>query len=490
MKIYSLVRDAQGLAAVTVEISFLPGLPQIHFLGLPDQLIKESLFRIKSAFKACDLNFPKTHQIIVNIRPTHLKKSSRGLELAVALGILQATEQINLPKNFSEWFIYGELSLNGDVIAPEDLHLPSAWKKEGRRVLTGALEGDANFDVASLLRLSEVSKINLIDKKNDSNICLRPKFGMDLKFNSEQARFLQIAALGGHSALLAGPAGSGKSTLAKVLWALMPMPIEQEVNEIETEAQGASNVSGWRPFIHPHHTSTPLSMVGGGVPPRKGEVSRAHRGLLVLDELLEFKLNVQEALREPMDDAKVRLSRSFEVREYLAKAQYLGTTNLCPCGDWVPNKKIRCSRSGTKCRAYREKLSGPVLDRFQILFFCLRTNEGENTITGEEILKSLKSKISYNEALKNAYLQESEILALISSKCNLSLYPWGDASYRRRLATLRVALTIAQLAGRETIDPVDLDEAFKWTWIPHQALKNEDQLTWSRNQHTLGASFK
>lgn len=497
MQIKTLVRDNQSLIPAVIELSFLPGLPQIHFLGLPDQLIKESLFRIKSALRSCGFEFPKTHQIVVNIRPTHIKKSSRGLELAVALGILQATKQIELPESFTDWYFYGELTLQGDVLAPDDLYLAGDWKRQSVTVLTGPLNQAAFFRSVTLKSLAHSQEIDFssAEKEQGPQTC-RPHFGKDLFFTQEQARFLEIAVWGGHSALLAGPAGVGKSTLAKALWSLMPPLRAAELEDMNFAMLPAPQAGGktpgvWRPFLQPHHTSTPLSMVGGGVPPRQGEVSRAHRGLLVLDEFLEFKPAVQEALREPMEEARIRLSRSYEAREFPARAQYIGTTNLCPCGDWVPDRQVRCSRSAQSCRGYREKLSGPILDRFQILFFCRASdNRSSSAVLGSELLSKLEGLPLYAEAgLVNAYLSEPELLKRMSSLTILEHFPWEEGSYRRKIATMRVALTIAQLDGRESMGIEDLQEAMKWTWLPHQALKNQDGLTWERIQHSLGPRF-
>lgn len=493
MQLKSLVLHSDTLVPVQLEISFLPGLPQIHFLGLPDQIIKESLFRIKSAFRACSFEFPKTHQIVVNIRPTHFKKSSRGLELAVALGILQATGQIQLPDGFEEWVIYGELSLSGEVEAPDDLFLKSDWRSGTETVLSGeASLNDVSFPYLILKKLDQIGEISEVIDVGQGSEFKRPSFGSNFLVSKEQARFLEIMAWGGHSALLAGPAGSGKSTLAKILHGLLPPPTQSEWQEIKNLKSGIKeDLEGpWRPFIQPHHTSTALSMVGGGVPPRKGEVSRAHRGLLVLDEFLEFNPRVQESLREPMEDGKIRISRSNMSKEFPAKAQYIGTTNLCPCGDWVPTTKVRCSRSASKCRSYREKLSGPVLDRFQILFFCQRNLETGSGVSVGDVQKRLALRSEERELGEFAFLPESEILRRLNKNVRLELYPWEQGSYRRKLAALRVALTIAELAGRSVILPDDIEESFRWTWLPHLALKNEDQLTWVQNQTNLGTFIR
>lgn len=476
----SLVKNGDELSIVDIEISFLPGLPQIHFLGLPDQIIKESLFRIKTAFRACGFDFPKTHQTVVNIRPNHLKKSSRGLELAVALGVLQATSQVSLPEDISNWIVYGELTLDGDVIAPDDIFIGCEWYETSMQVLTGVCHKRPSVPLLNILRLDKWREISRAENMKLKSDIVRPQINDQIRVSKSQARLLEILAWGGHSALLAGPAGAGKSTLTKNLHSLLPPPTSEEWAEIQKNYfYSAEDLEcAWRPIIQPHHTSTPLSMVGGGVPPKKGEVSRAHRGLLVLDEFLEFNTRVQESLREPMEEGKVRIARGPQSKEFSARTQVVATTNLCPCGDWVPQQKNRCQRSATKCRSYREKLSGPILDRFQILYFCHKTSATELTVSLRQVLDLIEKRDSNQEMGANAFATEASILRRLDSNTKLEYFPWEQGSHRRRLATLRVALSLAELNLRETIQMQDIEEAFRWTWLPHLSLKSEEQLTW------------
>ncbi|HWU44381.1 MAG TPA: ATP-binding protein, partial [Bdellovibrio sp.] len=391
MKIQSLIREQDHLVPVEVEINFTPGLPQIQFLGLPDQGIRESIHKIKSAIRAQGFQFPKAQQVLVNLRPNHLKKTSRGLELAVALGILWKSQQVQAPEE-KNICIYGELGLLGEVFEPEDL-TEDFDSEEDITVWTGQSQGtSATFPRFALNQLSDIQEPTFISALTKEYAIERPQFGLDLEFPKRQAELLSLIALGEHSLLLAGPAGSGKSTIARTLSSLVKAPTQEEMNVIvrnNRDVRSGSSGINWRPVVHPHHSTSPLGLIGGGVPPFKGEVTRAHKGLLILDELLEFHPRAQEALREPMEENCIRLRRGRFVEEYPAEALTIATTNLCPCGEWIPGAKIVCGRSLKKCQSYAERLSGPLMDRFQVTFFTNKKEAGEK-MKGRDILKKIE----------------------------------------------------------------------------------------------------
>lgn len=480
MKIQSLIRDDDRLVPVEVELNFLPGLPQIHFLGLPDQAIRESIHRIKSAVRAQGFDFPKAQQVLVNLRPAHLKKSSRGLELAVALGILWKSEQVRAPSE-SEVLVYGELSLSGDVFEPEDL-LQDFDADAGRTVWTGSpsTEKTLPFRRQRLTCLRDIIRPEVVPSAPRHYPISRPAFGLDLLFPQRQAEVIKLAALGEHSVLLAGPAGSGKTTMSKAVWSLLAEPSPEDMREISANHKDFSKEEIlWRPLVHPHHTTPPLGLIGGGVPPTKGEIARAHRGVLVLDELLEFHPKSQEVLREPMEDFKVRLRRGRFVDEHPAQALVIATTNLCPCGDWVPKTRIMCGRSLKKCRSYAERLSGPLVDRFQILFFTQRHEKGEG-IAGADILTELEIARERRRQWAGGdprFLKVSslwtweELIADLPEFYMRELFPRELASRRRDLATLKIARTYADLDGDLRLEPRHVERALKVTFVPFDALK-------------------
>lgn len=479
MKIQSLIREQDRLVPVEVEINFTAGLPQIQFLGLPDQGIKESIHRIKSAIRAQGFEFPKAQQVLVNLRPNHLKKSSRGLELAVAMGILWESAQVERP-DVSSVCIYGELGLLGEVFEPEDL-TEDFDPEEETLVWTGQSHGaPAVFDRATLHTLNDIQEPSYISATPREYEVERPQTGLDLDFPERQAEILSLIALGEHSLLLAGPAGSGKSTIARTLSALLRAPTQDEMHVIARNNRDAKEAPlRWRPVVHPHHSTSPQGLIGGGVPPFKGEVTRAHKGILILDELLEFQPRAQEALREPMEESCVRIRRGRFVEEYPAETLVIATTNLCPCGDWVPGTRVLCGRSLRKCQSYAERLSGPLVDRFQIAFFTHK-KEGGKKMKGHEILQQIEEARKFRKRLAekdlrfkkvSGFWRFEELTADLPSFYMQELFPKELASRRRELATLRVARSIADLEGSEQLQPQHIERALKLSYLPFESLK-------------------
>lgn len=482
MKIISLIRENERLVPVEVEISFIPGLPQIQFLGLPDQGIKESIFRIKSALREQGFEFPKAQHVLVNLRPAHLKKSSRGLELAVALGILWETHQISRPEQ-DVTTVYGELSLNGQVYEPDDLCEDFATVSEDV-VWTGARNSkSASFSRICIKSLSEYSSPEFVRAQKREYPVVRPDFGLDLQFPPSQAEILKLVALGEHSLLLAGPSGSGKSTLAKTLGSLLSAPSQADLLEIiqNNKGSGSENLK-WKPMVHPHHSTSPLGLIGGGVPPFKGDVSKAHKGILILDELLEFNPRAQEALREPMEEFCIRLRRGRYVEEFPAEALIVSTTNLCPCGDWVPKSRFFCGRSLKKCQSYMERLSGPLVDRFQIVHFTRKREVGVPA-SGSAILHELEEVRLFRETLvkkDNRFVRASarwsweQLILDFSPFYMREIFPKNLSSRRRELSTLRVARTFADLDKMAKTQPEHVERALKLTYFPFEQLKRLD----------------
>lgn len=479
MKIKSLIRENDRLVPVEVELSFLPGLPQIQFLGLPDQVIKESIFRIKSALRAQGFEFPKAQHILVNLRPSHLKKSSRGLELAVALGLLWESQQAPRPADDSV-MVYGELSLNGQVFEPDDLCEDCELSGE-EVVWTGASSGRrAPFARNCIGSLADLNTPEMIPGRPQEIDVIRPQFGLNLLFPERQAEVLRLVALGEHSLLLAGPAGSGKSTMAKALLSLLQEPSQEELAEIQRNNKGSGKeLLNWRPMVHPHHSTSPLGLIGGGVPPFKGDMTRSHKGVLVLDELLEFHPKAQEALREPMEEFCIRIRRGRFVEEHPAETLVISTTNLCPCGDWTPQSKVICGRSLRKCQSYMERLSGPLVDRFQVIYFTKKSEAGGG-ITGVDLLQQLQEARDFRRSMAEAdtrFLKVSgrwqleELIRDLPAFYLRELFPKELASRRRDLATLRVARTLADLEKVEKLQPHHVEKALKITFVPFETLK-------------------
>jgi magnesium chelatase family protein len=479
MKILSLVRENDCLVPVEVEISFLPGLPQIQFLGLPDQVIKESIYRIKSAIRSQGFEFPKAHHILVNLRPSHLKKTSRGIELAVALGLIWESNQAQPPTGESV-MVYGELSLNGAVFEPDDLG--EAVDVDTHQVVwTGnPLSEKLPFNRHCISQLSQVHAPQIIKGERRDYLIERPQLESNFQFSVSHARVLKLVALGEHSLLLAGPSGAGKTTIAKTILSLLQEPSQEDMFEIINNNKSKDkSLCSWRPLVHPHHSTSPLGLIGGGVPPFKGDISRAHKGVLLLDELLEFNPRAQEALREPMEEFCIRIRRGRFVEEHPAETLVIATTNLCPCGDWLPNSKVVCGRTVRKCQSYLERLSGPLVDRFQILFFTQKLPHEQST-TAEQILSEIERvrKFRLDMAAQDSRFHQvcsrwswEELTRDLPTFYMQDLFPKELSSRRRSLATLRVARTLADLEMLKKMQPYHIEQALKVSYLPFEKLK-------------------
>lgn len=470
MKIHSLIRDQNELRPVEVELTLWPGLPGIQFLGLPDQHLKESAIRIKSAIRAQGFKFPKAQQILVNLRPNHLKKTSRGLELAVAAAFLWKTKQLKQPLGMKDVLVYGELDLSGLVYEPEDLPVSA----EGKTLLTGVSNVERNFPRLLVQNLKDLHGPSLRGPSEKlRQLAPRPAL-RPLWFSKSQAEVLMLAAVGEHPLLLAGPAGSGKTTMALVLHELLPDLSVEENLEIVQIAEKFGETVQFRPLVKPHHTVPMISMVGGGSVPLAGEISRAHRGLLLLDEFLEFKPQIQEALREPFEEGRIRVARGGRVAHFPAQAQIVATTNLCPCGEFVPGQSslLSCRYSKKKCLSYSEKLSGPLLDRFEIVYFA--EAEVEKNIATEVILQKIQQARQFA-------LQENRLAAHLMSRADLEKSFTPNAvvqnfrkevtSERRWNAILRVARSLADLRGAKVIEAPDFEKALSYAYTPFVKLQ-------------------
>lgn len=378
MKLKSLIQYKNRLQEAEVEIKLISGIPQIHFTGLADRQIKESFYRIKSALKSSGYQFPTTQQVIVNIKPNHIQKSSSGIELAVALGILLQTEQIPQETISTDWIIYGELGLDGEVFEPNDLYKFVCNYTEDKEILSG-LSNSSKTKCRQMQHLSQpTTKLNpnYTTRKNIE----RPLSGLQKMYSATEADFLFLMSVGRFHALLAGDAGAGKSTLARSLLSFLPA----------IQNKNFHHVDNWYSLVAPHHSVTQAAFIGGGVQLFEGELERVSGGLLLLDELLEFKPEIIETLRGPMAGEPLRLARGASEREIASDFQVIATTNLCPCGMWTPLKKnLSCRFSRTRCRKYLDKLSGPIVDRFGLILFLHGKNE--RMISGNEVLKRIES---------------------------------------------------------------------------------------------------
>lgn len=482
MKFNSLVHDGYDLVPVEVEVRLLPGLPQIQIIGLPDQRIKESAQKIKCALKSQGFEFPKARQIFVNLRGLDGKKKSNGLDLAIVCGIIWETRQAKAPEFNSNFYVYGEISLDGQVMCPDDLFLLNA-SHEKTKVLTGEVQNqdfanDLMFDlecIGDLKDLRESSQKQILSSNLNSleKRFVRPDLAKNILFTEKEMRLISVIALGGHSVILAGQAGVGKSTLARNVVFVKPEPTRQELSEAMRLAQREKRELNWYPFISPHHSVTPIAMLGGGASVSVGELSRAHQGVLLLDELLEFNPQVLESLREPMESGALRIARGTQVRELPTKVQVIATTNLCPCGDLIPQtNENSCHISMRRCRGYLQKLSGPVLDRFDLLVYLGRNSDAKKFTLTDVVASVEAGRAFFRESRERAFLSADAFADVqVKAPPSFEYFDFSQMSPRRKIATERVAATMAALDGCIDIEHRHLLEASRWTLESFSALK-------------------
>jgi len=385
----SLSTSVIGIDAsrVDVELNIAGGsLPAFNIIGLPDTAIRESRDRIKFAIKNSKYTFPRG-KVTVNLAPANLRKEGSGFDLPIALSLLAATGVIS-QERLLEFAVCGELSLDGDLKEIRGaLPMSVGLKEKGVEKLILPrknlieVSGVNGIKIYTFEKLNDVvdflsGKLNmeaqnkLINFKTKERARYKTDFS-DVKGQEHVKRGLEIAASGSHNALLIGPPGSGKSMLAKrVPTILSEMTIDEvlETSKIHSVAGLLSPTKGLvinRPFRDPHHTISDAALVGGGTNPRPGEISLAHNGVLFLDELPEFRRNVLELLRQPIEDGKIRISRVQGNSVYPSRFMLVAAMNPCPCGYFTDPKK-ECHCTPHQIQRYLGKISGPLLDRIDI----------------------------------------------------------------------------------------------------------------------------
>ncbi len=514
MKVHSIAHIHQKPCVVEVEVTLLKGLPQIHILGMPDRAIRENERKIRCALKQQGFEFPRAKQVLVNLRPAGVVKSSRGLDLAIALGILMETGQIPKAILPSRAVIYGELSLRGEIFAPGDW-LEVAHIVAERPLITGALDSSseelsnvapevslpqAESGFSSHCSFGEVGQITSLAEENPpleetpllsrevwpfsqlrdwQNLrqtewllpgtdCVRPRV-QPLLFSATQARQLQILSLSKAHALLAGPAGAGKTTLMTTLPALAPQPSACEFQEIFLRDVRAQ----WRPVQQPHHSMSVAGFLGGGSPFQAGCLYQAHNGFLLMDELLEFRPDLLECLRQPLAGQELSIERHRSRTSYFTRFQMIATTNLCPCGDWFPGQQRNCHYSRGRCLQPLHKLSGPLLDRFHILLYLppLKSGPGGVAQSAAEILATLDDVRCWREVMPENSANEPARPTVIPGSLEILLH---GASQRRREALSLIARTCADLEQEPKILPRHWEEALDITVLNFLNLKKGD----------------
>lgn len=474
MKVYSFIKDQYNLLPIEVEVSCVNGTAEFEIMGQADSLIKECKQKIFSAFRNCNFELPSSKRIFVNLRPSYIRKSSQGLDLAIALAILWELKQLSCPVDTQKTLIYGELGLDGSVFTPDDiagvLNLPEGFD----HLITGLSHEKLMVPSYGISRLNQFSpEENVFDEAAVRHLQVAPNVD-DIYVSKELAELMKAICIGEHSCLFAGPKGSGKSTVVENLAKMLRPLEEEEFFKVRQINQYFGESIQWRPIVAPHHTSTVLAMVGGGARALPGEFTRAHGGVLLLDEYLEFPVPVQEALREPMETGSINVSRLGGRKVHPADFLLMATTNLCPCGEYFPSKKHRCICRLSLRRRYVEKLSGPVLDRFHILCFAENWAEKEEVslLSLQKELQELYLNRSKTKSVKS--FKESELLKDFDSKFDLeNLSLLSKSSRRRKIACLQLAKSFALANKREQINRSDFDKAMRYSFRSFESLRWE-----------------